>query len=81
MTILEKVQEKRKGSKKAFTLLEISVVLILVGLLIVGVVGGQVLIQKAQLAKAKSLTSSSPMIMIEDLNLWMETTLDEDDLI
>lgn len=77
MTILEKVQERRKGGKKAFTLLEISVVLILVGLLIVGVVGGQSLIQKAQLAKARSLTNSAPVLTVEDLTLWLETTLDQ----
>jgi prepilin-type N-terminal cleavage/methylation domain-containing protein len=77
-----KVQDKgnKKEKKKAFSLIELSVVMILIGLLAVGVIGGQALIQQAQVAKARSLTSSSPVMIVEDLSLWLETTLDQNDV-
>ncbi len=77
MSILSRIKEKRKKNKKAFTLIELAVVMILIGLLVTGIVGGQVLIQSAQLAKAKSLTNSAPVMTVEDLTLWLETTLDQ----
>ena len=69
--------EKAKGKKKAFTLMELSIVLIVVALLVGGVVASQGLIQAARLAKARSLTNSAPVPMIEDLTLWLETTTQE----
>ena len=74
--ILDKIT-KIKGKKKGFTLVELSIVMIIIALLVVGVVAAQSLIASAQLAKARSLTNSAPIATIEDLTLWLETTTEE----
>lgn len=63
--------------KKGFTLFEFSMVLLILGLLVAGIIAGQSMIQSAQLAKAKSLTQSAPVMNSEDLTLWLETVLDQ----
>lgn len=59
---------------KAFTLIEISIVILIIGILIAGVVTAQKLVTKSRLASARALTQSSPVASIKDLALWLETT-------
>jgi prepilin-type N-terminal cleavage/methylation domain-containing protein len=66
--------QKNNISKKAFTLVELSIVLIIIGLLVVGVIGGSRLIDSAKITSARSLTKSAPVIGIEDLKFWVEAT-------
>ena len=61
--------------KKAFTLIELTVVLILIGIFIVGTVKGQGLLSAARLASARSLTSKSPVPQISGLIAWYGTSL------
>lgn len=58
----------------AFSLIELSIVILIIGILIAGVTAGGKLYYKAQLAIARSLTTSSPVNGIKDLMLWYETT-------
>jgi prepilin-type N-terminal cleavage/methylation domain-containing protein len=64
-------------NKKAFTLIELSIVLIIIGLLVVGISGGSDLIDAAKLLKAQYLTRSSPVPTIKNLFFWAETTLEK----
>jgi prepilin-type N-terminal cleavage/methylation domain-containing protein len=63
--------------KTAFTLIELSIVLIIIGLVVTGVIAGGSLVDVAKLSGAKSLTKTSAVNGIEDLALWIETTSDE----
>jgi len=60
----------------AFSLIELSVVILIIGILIAGVTQGSRLIQQFKLSSASSLTRSSSIPSIPNLTLWLETTLD-----
>lgn len=60
--------------KKAFSLVEISVVILIIGILIAGVSQGIDLYQDMRLATARSLTQNSRVGRIKDLALWLEST-------
>ncbi len=61
--------------RTAFSLIEISVVLIVIGILAAGIVGANSLIKSSRLATARSLTTSSTVPSIEGLVAWYETSL------
>lgn len=60
----------------AFSLLEVSVVIMIVGILISGISAGIDLYQDYRLTNAKSLTTNSRVSRIEGLEMWIEPTLD-----
>jgi prepilin-type N-terminal cleavage/methylation domain-containing protein len=69
---------KKNNSKlRAFSLIELSVVIIVVGILIAGVMQGRSILKKAKLSTAQNLTKSSPVSNIKDLILWYETSLED----
>lgn len=59
---------------EGFSLIELSIVILIIGLLIAGVIAGKKLVIISNLSKARSLTNSSPVAGIENLALWLETT-------
>lgn len=59
--------------KKAFSLIEISVVIVIIGILIAGVSQGIDLYQDMRLAMARSLTQNSRVARIPDLAVWLES--------
>lgn len=61
----------------AFSLIELSVVILIIGILIAGVTQGSRLIKQFKLSSASSLTRSSSISSIPNLTLWLETTLEE----
>lgn len=63
----------RSKNRQAFSLIELSIVVLIIGLLVASIIGGKSLVSAAALSKAKSLTTSSPIAGIEDLALWLET--------
>lgn len=65
---------KRITFKKAFTLIEASVVILVIGILIAGITQGSRFIKDSRLKTAASLTQSSPVASIQDLTLWLEST-------
>jgi prepilin-type N-terminal cleavage/methylation domain-containing protein len=65
-----------KGFKKAFSLIEISVVIIIIGILILGISNGVDLYSDFRIASARSLTLNSRVGRISGLVAWWETSLE-----
>lgn len=56
-------------------MIELSVIVIVIGILIAGVIKGNNLYTKSKLRIAQRLTNNSPVLGIDDLGFWYETTL------
>lgn len=59
---------------KAFTLMEISMVILVIALLVAGIMKANILYDKHLLSNARILTNSSPVNVVGGLTLWLETT-------
>jgi len=62
-------------NKNAFSLIEISFVIIIISILIVGSLNGIEMVKKAKLTTAQSLTEQSVVGQIKNLLIWYETSL------
>lgn len=60
--------------RKAFSLIELSIVILVVGILVAGAMQASNLIYKFRLSNARTLTQSSPVSSIKNLVLWLDTT-------
>lgn len=60
--------------KKAFSLIELSIVILIIGILIAGVTQSSRLIAQMRLATARAQTQSSPVTSISGLSVWYEST-------
>lgn len=60
--------------KTAFSLVELSMVILIVGLIIAAISESSRLISMFRLSNARSLTQSSPINAISDLAIWLETS-------
>lgn len=60
--------------KRAFSLIELSIVILVIGILMAGGMQGTNLYVKMKLAAARSITQSSPANGVADLVLWLDTT-------
>lgn len=65
----------KKESNKAFTLIEISLVILIIGILIAAISNGSDLLYNMKVAAARSLTTSTNMASIDGMVLWVEPTL------
>ncbi len=65
-----------KISKKAFSLIELSIVILIIGIIIAGVTQSSRLVSKFKLSTARNLTASSPVSSIKGLMFWLEPTLE-----
>ncbi len=63
--------------KKAFSLIELSVVILIIGILVAGVTQGSRLVREIKFATARSMTKASDVNSIPDLAIWLETTSDK----
>lgn len=74
-----KKQKIRKNFqiKKAFSLIEMSIALIVIGILIAAIMQGKNMVSNFRLNSAQSLTNSSPVNSIQGLVLWLEPTMPE----
>jgi prepilin-type N-terminal cleavage/methylation domain-containing protein len=61
---------------QAFSLIELSIVVLIIGILIAGVTAGSKLVSKSRLKTAQALTQSSPAHSISGLIAWWETTME-----
>lgn len=68
---------KFHGKKKAFSLIELSIVILIIALVIGGVLEGKKLIVESRLVTAQRLTTDSGIEKINDLVAWFETSLPE----
>ncbi|MBU6339738.1 MAG: prepilin-type N-terminal cleavage/methylation domain-containing protein [Rickettsiales bacterium] len=66
----------KKPYSKAFTLLELAFVILIIGIFVAGVMSAKDLVKKSKLANARALTESSPVAGTSGLKIWVETTLD-----
>jgi prepilin-type N-terminal cleavage/methylation domain-containing protein len=65
---------KNNSNLRAFSLIEISIVVLIIGILVAGVTQSSRLILQSKLSNAKTLTQSSPVASIKNLALWIEAT-------
>lgn len=68
---------KNKTLKKGFSIIEISVVILIIGLLVAGISQGIDLFLDFKINVARSLTKGAPVNRVNGLELWLETTLSE----
>ena len=64
-----------KKIRKGFSLLEISIVIVVFALLALGVMQGGELVRKSKITSAQMLTKSSLIGKMDSLVLWLETTM------
>jgi Tfp pilus assembly protein PilE len=62
---------------KGFSLIELSIIILIIGIFITAVFVADAMVSKFRLAAAKTLTVSSPINSIKDTALWLETSLDK----
>ncbi len=65
-----------KNKNRAFSLIELSIVVLIIGILIAGVTQGSRLVNASKVQTAQTLTQSSPVTSISGLALWLETSRD-----
>lgn len=65
----------KNNFKLGFSLLEVSVVLLIVGILLASVSAGKSMIKTSRITSAQSLTANSPVSAVEGLVIWLEPTL------
>ncbi len=70
-------KNRQIANKKAFSLIEMAIVVLIIGLLIVGVIGGAGMIRAAAISSARSFTVKSAVPQISGLVAWYETSLKE----
>ncbi|GDX36491.1 hypothetical protein LBMAG18_10020 [Alphaproteobacteria bacterium] len=68
--------KKILNNHKAFSLIELSVVILIIGILVAGVTSSSRLVKRMKLVTAQNITNTSPILTIKDLVLWYETTLE-----
>lgn len=62
--------------KKAFSLIELSIVILIIGILVAGVTQSSRLVKQFKLATLRSITMNSPVGQTKDLAVWLESALD-----
>jgi prepilin-type N-terminal cleavage/methylation domain-containing protein len=67
----------KKKLKNAFSLIELSIVILIVGILIAGVTSSSRLVKRMKVITAQNLTQSSPVPSIKDLSVWYESSLEK----
>ncbi len=63
--------------KLAFSLIEVSVVIIIIGFLLVGISKSRLIIINSRLTEARYLTLTSPVMLSRNVLLWWETTSEQ----
>jgi prepilin-type N-terminal cleavage/methylation domain-containing protein len=66
----------KKNFNKAFSLIELSIVVLIIGILIAGVTQGSRLVGQSRVTVAKNLTQASAVASMPNMVAWFETTSD-----
>ena len=75
--IINKFFHNKRISANAFSMIELAVVILIIGVLIGGILASQKFIAKFRITTAQTLTISSPIHGIYDSVLWLESSLDK----
>jgi len=67
----------RQKKLSAFSLMELSIVILIVGIIITGIVQSSRLFREFKLINAQNLTKSSPVLGIKGLSLWFDAVSDK----
>jgi len=67
----------RQTSKKAFTLIELALIIALTALLMTFVMKGLDVLKDVRLTKVRTLAKNAPLYHIDDLIIWYETSLED----
>lgn len=62
--------------KHAFSLIELSIVILIIGILVAGVTQSSRLVKRMRIAFASHLTTNSDVNLINDLTMWLESVQD-----
>lgn len=62
-------------NNKAFSLIELSIVILIIGILVTGITQSSRLVKSMKIQSIQNLTQSSPVATIKDLSVWYETVL------
>lgn len=73
---MPRIVNNNHKSFKAFSLIELSIVILIIGILVAGVTQSSRLVKRIRLVTAQNITNSSPVPTIKDLALWYESSLD-----
>lgn len=57
-----------------FSLIELSIVILIIGILVAGVTQSSRLVKAIRISTARSITNSSPVISVKGLSMWLETS-------
>jgi len=71
---LQKFFQNPNNYRKAFSFVEIAVVILIVAVTLIGVMQGRELYLKMRLNSARLLTDRAPIDLINDLSIWVEST-------
>ena len=69
--------KKNMQSNRAFSLIELSIVILIIGILVAGVTSSSRLIRRMKVVSAQNITRGAPVPTIKDLVLWYESSLEE----
>jgi prepilin-type N-terminal cleavage/methylation domain-containing protein len=65
---------KKTYKKQAFSLIEISIVLLIIGILVAGIISGKEMISEARIKAAQAASKRSPINKIPDLAVWLDSS-------
>jgi prepilin-type N-terminal cleavage/methylation domain-containing protein len=67
----------KKRARVGFSLIELSIVVLIIGILIAGVTQGSRLVNEAKIKSVRAVTKSSGVSSIEGIALWLDATAEE----
>jgi hypothetical protein len=70
----KKHQNGQIKNKQAFSIVELSIVVLILGVMLAGIINYNNFVLKASLVSARKITKSSTIIKIENLALWLDAT-------
>jgi prepilin-type N-terminal cleavage/methylation domain-containing protein len=73
---MTKNNQKKFINNKAFSLIELSIVILIIGILVAGVTQSSRLVKRFNLQSAQNITRNSPVPTIANLSVWYESVLE-----
>lgn len=68
---------QKKRARSAFSMFELSIVILIIAVVVSAILGAQSLIKKARIQNARNLTQSSAVNSIKNIEIWLESSLEE----